>query len=71
MVISRNDRSNFSCSLKKNLCALQDAVPLREQKPSGIVINNRISILLIGRRPIFENHPKSRGFFGIKSFFSL
>ena len=35
MVISRNDRSNFSCSLKKNLCALQDAVPLREQKPSG------------------------------------
>ena len=34
MVISRNDCSNFSCSLRKNLCAPQDAVPLREQRPS-------------------------------------
>jgi len=31
--------------------------------------NNGISILLIGRRPIFENHPKSRGFSGLNRFF--
>ena len=32
-------------------------------------VGNRISILLIGRRPIFKKHPKSREFFWIKSVF--
>jgi len=42
---------------------------LAPKDPPDRTANNGISILLIGRRPIFEKHPKSREFFWIKSFF--